>query len=201
MARNPMTQLATHEVTNQPPELVDFNLYEQDAALVEGLRREGAGWAEPRARALGAEAGRAEVQEWAADANRQVPELRSFDRFGRRIDEVAYHPAYHQLMAMAKRHEVASIAWTASEPGGHVAHIALEYLMIQAEAGICCPITMTYAGITALRHQPDVAQAWRVEGQVDGTDLGLGRDRLRLNGFYEHRDKSLSALGVFGLPS
>ena len=160
MARNPMSQLATHDVINQPAELVDFNLYEQDAALVEALNREGAAWAEPRARALGAEAGSAEVQDWAAEANRHVPELRSFDRFGRRIDEVAYHPAYHQLMAMAKRHEVPSIAWTASEPGGHVAHIALEYLMIQAEAGICCPITMTYAGIAALRHQPDVAKDW-----------------------------------------
>ncbi len=158
--RRPMTVLGTHEVTNQPPALGGTNLYDADPVLREALHREGAGWAEDKARALGADAGSERVAEWADAANRHVPELRTFDRFGHRIDEVAFHPAYHELMALAKGHEVHSIAWTAARPGGHVAHMALMYLMIQAEPGVCCPITMSYAAIPSLRRQPEIAAVW-----------------------------------------
>jgi len=158
--RDPVAQLATHEVTNQPPPLEDHNLFDGDAALREGLEREGAGWAAAAARAFGAELGSARVIELGHEANRHLPELRAFDRFGRRIDEVAFHPAYHELMDLAIRHRVPSIAWTADKPGGHVAHTALEYMLIQAESGICCPVTMTYAVVPALRHQPEVAAEW-----------------------------------------
>ena len=159
-ARDPLTRRATHEVTNQPPPLVDVNLYETDPALREALHREGAGWAEAKLHALGTAVGRERTIELGAAANRHPPELRSFDRFGHRIDEVEFHPAYHEMMALGIEHEVHSIGWTAARPGAHVAHSALEFLLTQAEAGVCCPITMTYASVPTLRAEPKVAAEW-----------------------------------------
>ena len=159
-AREPVSQLGTHEVTNQPPPFEGVNLYDADPALKAALHREGAGWAEAQVRAFGAVVGDARVLGLGRAANRHGPELKVFDPGGRRIDEVEFHPAYHELMALAVRHGVHSIAWTAKRPGGHVAHSALEYLLTQAEAGVCCPITMTYAAIPTLRRQPEIARAW-----------------------------------------
>ncbi|HZD25569.1 MAG TPA: acyl-CoA dehydrogenase family protein, partial [Alphaproteobacteria bacterium] len=98
--------------------------------------------------------------EWGRQANRFPPELRTFDRFGQRIDEVDFHPAYHELMRLGLENGVSTIAWTAAEGGGHTAHAVLEYLLVQAEAGVCCPLTMTYAAVPALRRQPEVAEEW-----------------------------------------
>ena len=159
-ARDPITRLATHEVTNQPPPLVDCNLYDTDPALKEALHREGAGWAEDKVRAMGAAVGSERVLELGAAANRHPPELRSFDRFGSRIDEVEYHPAYHELMALGIAHQVHAIAWTAKRRGAQVAHTALEFLLTQAESGVCCPLTMTYASIPAVRQQAEIAAEW-----------------------------------------
>ena len=158
-APRPNTDLATHEVTNQPPPLVDINFFDTDRALRDAVHREGAGWAEDRLRSFGGVLGSAEVLELGAEANRKTPELRAFDRYGHRIDEVIYHPAYHRLMDLAIGNQVHSIAWTA-EHGGHAAHTALEFLLTQAEAGVCCPVTMTYAAVPALRHQPEIAAEW-----------------------------------------
>ncbi len=157
--RQPISVFDSHEVTNQPPPLADYNLFDSDPVLAAAVGREGAGWAVPKLHAFGAALGSERVAELAEAANRHPPELRVFDRSGRRFDEVSYHPAYHELMRLAKAHEVHSIAWTAAEPGGHVAHMALEYLLIQAEAGVCCPITMTYAAVPALTHHPQ-ADEW-----------------------------------------
>jgi len=166
--RAPIATLETHEVTNQPPPLAAYNLFDTDPILRAALRREGAGWAEKRVRAFGAALGEDSVQAFAEAANRYPPELRAFDRFGHRIDEVEYHPAYHALMTLAKRHEVHSIAWTAKRKGAHVAHMALEYLLVQAEAGVCCPITMTYAAVPALRRAPALAAEW--EPRITATE-------------------------------
>jgi len=159
--RLPMSSLGSHDVTNQPPPLPAYNLFDRDPILGAALDREGAAWAADRVRAFGAAMGSDRVADFADAANRYPPELHAFDRFGHRIDEVAYHPAYHELMALAKSHEVHSIAWTAGKSGGHVAHMALEYLLVQAEAGVCCPITMTYAALPTLRKQPDIAAEWQ----------------------------------------
>jgi putative acyl-CoA dehydrogenase len=159
-ARAPLRQLATHEVVNQPPPLGDRNLYDLDAPLREGLAREGAAWAEETVRALGAVAGQESTQRLAVQANRFGPELRAFDPQGRRLDEVEFHPAYHELMRIGIAHQVHSIAWSAARPGGHVAHAALQYLMTQAEAGVCCPLAMTYACLPTLRHAPALAEEW-----------------------------------------
>jgi len=158
--RAPIASLDTHEVTNQPPPLGGYNLFDRDPILRAALDREGAGWAEDQARAFGAALGEDRVRDLADDANHHPPELTAFDRFGHRLDEVVYHPAYHALMALAKRHRVHAIAWTAGRPGGHVAHMALEYMLVQAEPGVCCPITMTHAAVPALRRSADLASQW-----------------------------------------
>lgn len=160
MPAKPRTELSTHRVENQPPPLCDYNLYDADPGLREGLHRCGAGWAEEKVRALAAELGRERVLELGELANRNVPELRAFDRFGQRIDEVAYHPAYHALMELGIGHGIPSIAWTAGRPGGHVAHVAMTYLFSQVEAGVVCPLTMTYAVVPALRRAPELAAIW-----------------------------------------
>ena len=108
-------------------------------------------WAEARVAAFGAELGRAETLRQGELANRFPPELKSFDRFGHRIDEVEFHPAYHYMMQLGVDYGVPSLAWSTDGPGGHVAHTAMEYMLFQVEAGVCCPLTMTYAAVPALR--------------------------------------------------
>lgn len=155
----PRSHLETHEVTNQPPPFEDINLFTSDIALKEAVIRSGAGEHCDRLSAFGARCGSAEVAELAMQANKNTPQLKSFDRYGRRIDEVEFHPAYHALMKLGLEGGVASAAWSGAA-AGHVLHAALEFLMAQAEPGVCCPMTMTYASVAALRHQPEVAAEW-----------------------------------------
>jgi putative acyl-CoA dehydrogenase len=96
----------------------------------------------------------AHVQELARQANRHIPELRTHDRFGNRIDCVDLHPAWHELMALAIGQETHSLAWTETRAGAQVARAALSYLWNQGENGICCPIGMTYSAIPVLRRDP-----------------------------------------------
>ncbi|MBC8071517.1 MAG: acyl-CoA dehydrogenase family protein [Deltaproteobacteria bacterium] len=156
----PISSLPTHEVANVPTLLEDYDLFASDPALREATLREGGAWTEAPCSALGRELGQAEVIALGAAANRYPPELRAFDRFGRRIDEVEFHPAYHQLMKLAIEHRLPSIAWHAPRPGSHVAHIALGYMFTQIEAGVLCPMAMTYAAVPALRVQPELAAQW-----------------------------------------
>jgi putative acyl-CoA dehydrogenase len=150
---------STHEVFNQPPPLADYNLYSEDRVLVAALQREGAAWAEERTRQLGAIA-TGEPMIWGVQANTHPPVLRTHDRYGHRIDEVEYHPAWHALMRLGIAHELHALPWRHPQPGAHVARAALFYIMGQVEAGFGCPISMTYSGVPALRLQPDVAAEW-----------------------------------------
>src|ERR1700732_4847478 len=150
--------MATHDVLNQPPPLEGYDVFGQDQSLVEGRRREGAGWAEDQLHAIGALAGSAEAIRWGFDANRHPPELRTHDRFGFRIDEVEYHPSYHRLMAVAVERGLHAAPWRDSRPGAHVARAAGFYVWSAVEAGHGCPISMTYAIVPALRHAPDLAE-------------------------------------------
>jgi putative acyl-CoA dehydrogenase len=150
----------THAVTNQPPPLEGVSWLAGDAALREGLAREGAGWAEPRVARFGALLASPEVIGWGRDANRNPPELRTHDRFGHRIDEVAFHPAWHRVMALAMEHEVHNLPWRERRPGAQVARSALHSLLSQVEAGSCCPLTMTFACLPALQHEPAVLAEW-----------------------------------------
>jgi putative acyl-CoA dehydrogenase len=159
-SRQPITTFETHDVINQPPPLPPHNLFDGDLILRQAVEREGAAWAVDKIRKFGAVVGSEQVAELGRAANRFSPELRAFDRFGQRIDVVDYHPAYHELMKLAKEHEVHSIAWHAARPGGHVAHMALEYLLVQADPGVCCPMTMTYASIPSLARDAEIAAEW-----------------------------------------
>ena len=150
----------THEVTNQPPPLVDYNAWQADEILRKTVAREGGGWIADQAATLGEFVGSERMQVLAGQANRFVPELHTHDRFGHRIDEVEYHPSYHELMSVAFTNGVHSLGWTAVGPGSFVARAALYYLWNQGENGTACPITMTFAGVQVLRQAADLAREW-----------------------------------------
>ena len=150
----------THEVINQPPALQDYNLFDQDLALQEAARREGADGSTPALREFGALAGAASTIDLGFRANQHKPVFNSHDRFGHRIDEVDFHPAYHQLMTIAMEHGLHSSPWTHPGQGAHVARAAKYYMHSQVEAAHGCPITMTFAAIPSIRNQPDLARDW-----------------------------------------
>jgi putative acyl-CoA dehydrogenase len=150
----------THKVFNQAPPLEGVDVFESNTPLVEATEREGAGWVRERASALGRLIGGEPQQQWGRLANENKPILRTHDRFGNRIDEVEFHPAWHKLMALGVEHELHSLPWTSSEPFAHTARAALYMTAMQAEAGFACPITMTFAAIPALRAQPELAAEW-----------------------------------------
>ena len=150
----------THDVVNVGSELVDYDLYREDRALVDAVRREGAGWAESDLGAFGRMAGSAAYLELGVQANACAPELDTHDRFGRRVDLVRYHPAYHALMRSAIEHGLHSAPWVQPRPGAHVARAALFYMQSQVEAGHGCPVTMTFASVPALRRTPELAAQW-----------------------------------------
>jgi putative acyl-CoA dehydrogenase len=154
------TPTVTHEVSNQPPPLASHNAFESDRTLVEALRREGADWAEDEARELGAICGRPDVIAQGVQANENPPRLRTHDRFGNRIDEVEFHPAWHELMRLGISQGLHASPWRDPKPGAHVARAAKFVLLSQVEAGVGCPISMTYSVIPAIRKQPELASEW-----------------------------------------
>jgi putative acyl-CoA dehydrogenase len=158
-ALRPRTRLETHDVSNQPPPFEEVNLFTSDIALQAAVQAAGGAVHEERLEAFGAAAGAAETALWAAQANENPPRLMAFDRYGQRLDEVEFHPAYHRLMALGLTAGVSSAAWEGAA-AGYVLHTALEFMMAQAEPGVCCPMTMTAAAPAALRHHPGVAAAW-----------------------------------------
>jgi putative acyl-CoA dehydrogenase len=150
----------THTVFNQAPPLNDLDVYASNRPLVEAVQREGAGWISERASELGRFVGGEPQQQWGRLANENRPLLRTFDRYGNRIDEVEFHPAWHNLMKMGVENELHSLPWTSEEPTAHTARAALYMTAMQAEAGFCCPITMTFAVVPALRATPELAAEW-----------------------------------------
>ncbi len=150
----------THEVLNQPPPLAGYNLYDADPVLAEALHREGAGWAEERLRTLGALAGTRESIALGEQADANPPVLRTHDRYGQRLDEVEFHPAWHRLLGTAIRHGLHAAPWREPRPGAQVARAVAFYLWTQVEAGHGCPVSMTFAAVPALRAAPDLAAAW-----------------------------------------
>jgi len=150
---------ATHTVANQPPPLAPYDASD-DPALLEGLRREGAGWAEEDIRRLGRRAGSAQAQEWGDLANRHEPVLRTHDRYGHRVDEVEFHPSWHHLMEVAVTEGLAGTPWADDRPGAHVVRTAGGLVWGHAEAGHGCPTSMTYAAVPALRREPELAEVY-----------------------------------------
>jgi len=145
---------------NQPPPLVDYNLFDTNRALGEAVRREGGGWGEATIREFGRIVGTAELQAWGAQSNQYPPVLRTHDRYGHRIDEVDFHPAWHSLLELACRFGLHTGPWREARPGAHVVRAAMFLLAAENEYGHLCPVSMTYSVVPALRKQPELYQEW-----------------------------------------
>jgi len=150
----------THEVLNQPVALADYNLYASDRALREAVAAQGGAWGDAALDAYGARLGRREVLALGDDANHYPPELDTHDRYGRRVDLIRFHPAYHTLMTMAIGEGIHASPWADPRPGANVVRAARFFMQQQVEAGHGCPVTMTFASVRALRSQPSVARDW-----------------------------------------
>lgn len=148
------------DVANQPPPLEPYNLFASDRVLREAVKREQAGWAEGALHALGATLGRPETVQLGFDANKNPPVLRSFDRYGHRLDEVDFHPAWHALLAIALKAGLHSSPWAAPKSGAHVSRAAGTYMLNQIESGVYCPLAMTYGSVPTLRQAPKLAAEW-----------------------------------------
>ncbi|MDT4990299.1 MAG: putative acyl-CoA dehydrogenase [Actinoplanes sp.] len=164
--------MSTHEVVNQPPPLTGYDIA-ADAALLDATAREGAGWAIDELHQLGKLGGTAEAQDWAEQANRHEPRLLTHDRYGHRIDEVEFHPAWHRLMEVAVGAGLAAAPWADQRAGAHVARAAGLYTWSQVEAGHSCPVSMTYAVVPALRNAPELAAAYEPLLTARAYDPGL----------------------------
>jgi putative acyl-CoA dehydrogenase len=152
---------ATHEVLNQAGALADYDAYANDKPLVQAMKIFGADWADEVLHRAGRHVSSQKVQYLARQANRNLPELRTHDRFGNRVDAVEFHPAYHELMRLIYGTQAHSFAWTHRDEGGaHVARAALSYMWNQGENGICCPMGMTFASIPALQHDKGLYDEW-----------------------------------------
>jgi putative acyl-CoA dehydrogenase len=150
----------THETLNQVPPLEGWNPFLADVALGEALDREGAGWAREAVSRHAAQAGSAEVMAWGFEANTHLPRLITHDRYGRRVDEVAYHPSWHALMRWSMGNEVHSLPRTSARPGAWPARSAMFMLSASVDAGHCCPVSMATACVPALRATEEVAAEW-----------------------------------------
>ncbi|MGY1624404.1 acyl-CoA dehydrogenase family protein [Geodermatophilus sp. SYSU D00965] len=173
---------ATHEVTNQVPPLAGHDPIAGDAALAEACVRHADSAALDSLKALGALAGSEQAQEWGRLANENPPRLRTHDRYGHRVDEVEFHPAWHDLMRTAVEHGLAGAPWapvssahptTPADPHAHVRR-AVGYLgWTQVEMGHACPVTMTYAVVPALRAAPDLAARYEPGLTATAYEFGL----------------------------
>ena len=180
-----MNEFDTHEISNTVAPFENINLYACDPALQEALLREGGANAAASLQALGELLGRAETLELARLANQNKPTLHNFDREGRRIDEVEYHPAWHKLMTLLIENGTHASPWDAVEGGEQVARAARYILFGQVENGSQCPVTMTYASVPALRQAPRIAARWLpkiLSRQYDPRSLPIEQKRGALLG-------------------
>src|SRR4051812_3480928 len=177
--------MPTHEVLNQAPPLQDHDPFALDLVLQETLRREGAAWAEEEVGEVARRSGSRETIAWGFQANENPPRLRTHDRFGNRIDEVEFHPAWHELMRLSIAHGVHAGPWREPREGAHVARAARMMLVSQTEAGHGCPISMTYSAFPALQRQPELLEEWGphiVSLSYDPRMLPVGQKRGALIG-------------------
>jgi putative acyl-CoA dehydrogenase len=148
------------EVQNQPPPLEPYNLFGSDTVLRDAVKREGASWADGELKTLGATLGKPETVQLGFDANKFTPQLRTLDRYGHRLDEVEFHPAWHELLGIALKAGLHSSPWADPKPGAHVARAAGTYMLGQIESGVYCPLAMTYGSVPTLRYTPAIASEW-----------------------------------------
>jgi putative acyl-CoA dehydrogenase len=170
-----LTSASTHDVLNQAPPIVPYNVFAADLALAEALEREGGGWGVDRLRDTGELAGGVEALEHSERSERNEPILRTHDRYGNRIDEVELDPSWHWCLRQAIEREMHGLPWRAvaqapgsagraatasGRPGAHVVRAALFLVWSQVGSGVMCPVSMTYAAIPVLRESPELAAEW-----------------------------------------
>lgn len=148
------------DVANQPPPLEPYNLFASDRVLREAVEREQAGWAADGLNTLGLTLGKPQTVALGFAANKNPPQLKSYDRYGHRLDEVEFHPAWHELLAIALRAGLHSSPWAHPQAGAHVARATGTYMLNQIESGVYCPVAMTYGAVPTLKNAPDVAAQW-----------------------------------------
>ncbi len=168
-------QARTHEVTNQAPPLVDYDVFTADQALREAVLRYDGEGAVAGLASLGARAGSAQAQRWGVEANAHSPVLRTHDRYGNRVDQVEFHPAWHELLEVAVGEGLHAAPW--APDAGKAAHLvrAAGFLVwSQVEAGHGCPVSMTYAAVPALRTDPALAAEWEPRLRATSYDGRLG---------------------------
>src|SRR3954470_5599770 len=150
----------THEVLNQAPPIQPYNVFDADTALGQAIEREGGGWGVDRLRDAGELAGSEEAREHADRCERNEPRLLTHDRYGNRVDQVDLDPSWHWILRQAVEREIHSLPWRSPQPGAHVVRGALMFVWGQVNAGVMCPVSMTYSAIPALRQTPELAEEW-----------------------------------------
>ena len=145
---------------NQPPILENYNLFMSDSALQEAVEANGGAWNNEHAQRFGEFLGRAETLELGNLANKNLPVLKTHDRFGNRMDLVEFHPSYHELMKIGIENGTHSLSWASEHNGVYVARSVLAFLKQQVDEGTNCPITMTFAVVPSLKIQPEIADEW-----------------------------------------
>jgi putative acyl-CoA dehydrogenase len=154
------TRRDTHEVLNQAPPIVPYNVFDADLPLREAIEREGGSWGIDRLRDAGELAGSPQAWEHSERCERNEPILRTHDRYGNRIDQVELDPSWHWILRQAVEREIHALPWRDPQPGAHLVRAGLMYVWGQVDAGVMCPVSMTYSAIPALREEPDVAVEW-----------------------------------------
>lgn len=178
-------QWPTHEVTNQVPELQNYNIFTTDIALTEGVQHGQAGWHAEKLDRFGTELGSEEVLQLGELANRHLPELATHDRFGNRIDFVEFHPSWHALLTLLRREGLHALPWMQPKAGAQVARAAGYFMQSQVESGSLCPTTMTFASIPVLQNEPKlfaVLESKLFSCEHDPRDVPLEQKRSILIG-------------------
>jgi acyl-CoA dehydrogenase len=183
---------------------------------------------EPHWARLGKLAG-GRLDELARIADRHGPVLHARDRFGRDEDWIEYHPAYREMEAIAfgdfqfhaMSHRAGVLGMDRKLPT--VAKYAFQYLFVQGEFGLMCPISVTDTSIHLIRTfaspelqdyllprmlSADLASLWKgtqfMTEKAGGSDVGAietvasNRDGVwRLHGdkwFCSHTDADVALM-------
>lgn len=154
-----VSQSETHQVFNQPKPLENYNAYEADRVLQYWQNRFAGQWGTAHLTAFGEQVGGVLLQAGFL-ANKYLPELTTHSRFGERIDQVDYHPSYHQLMQHAIEQGHCALPWQQKKAGSHVVRAVMAVLHNHADPGSGCPLTMTFASVPAIASQENVAAMW-----------------------------------------
>ena len=163
----------THSVLNQTPPMPGRDVFSQDTALREAVAAFGGESAVPGLRTVGQAAGEPIWRERGLEANRDLPRLQTHDRYGNRVDEVAFNPAWHELMRFSVEHQMHAAPWASTDKAAHLERAGKFVIWTQVEPGHLCPISMTYAAIPALRSDPDVDTSWIDGLSASSYDFGL----------------------------